>query len=108
MRHNYQQAQKKGRHRRSKFELIIDILLEIKKGNKKPTHITSRANISYPRLKKLLKDMSQMGLLMETEIRDNKDNRCKVHYKITSQGESVITYFVLSKNNVYNILDILE
>jgi predicted transcriptional regulator len=79
-------------NRRSKLELYIDILLTIKNGKEKPTNVMSWANISYPRLQRMLTDLCSQGLISKTKLQNSHDKRTNTKYQITQKGENVINY----------------
>ena len=73
--------------RRSKFEIYIDILTEIKNGKAIPTHIMYGANLSWTRLKHTLETFTAKGLVDEQTR--------------TGKGDNVLNYF----NKVKELLD---
>jgi predicted transcriptional regulator len=83
--------------RRSRFEIYVDILTEIKKGSKKPTQIMYGANLSWIPLQGMLESLTKQGLIEEIEgLR--KDKRTKKRFELTSKGENVIRYYRKAKN----------
>jgi predicted transcriptional regulator len=85
--------------RRSRFEIYIDVLKEVKSGANKPTQIMYGANLSWKPLKRILKSLLNQGLLTEIEG-DSRDKRTKVIYKLTQKGENVIRYYGKAKSLV--------
>ena len=85
--------------RRSRFEIYIDVLKEVKSGANKPTQIMYGANLSWKPLKRILKSLLNQGLLTEIEG-DPRDKRTKVIYKLTQKGENVIRYYGKAKSLV--------
>ena len=78
--------------RRSRFELYIDILNEIKNGSKKPTQIMYGANLSWKPLQEMLESLVKQELIDEIEgLR--KDKRTKKRYELTSKGVNVLRYY---------------
>jgi len=82
--------------RRSKFEVYIDILDEIKSGTVIPTRIMYGANLSWKPLKQILKTLTAQGLINERSM-DDGDKRTKKAYAITEKGENVLKYFKRAK-----------
>lgn len=56
--------------KRSKRETIVDMLEVLQEKPRKPTHLLYKANLSHPRMKKLLAELeeSEMVLVGEDEI----------------------------------------
>ena len=51
--------------RRSKLEIVADILAVLERGCKKPTHIATEANLAYDRMAKILEALKARGLVVE-------------------------------------------
>ncbi|MBN2336788.1 hypothetical protein JXL21_14625 [Candidatus Bathyarchaeota archaeon] len=85
--------------RRSRFEIYVDVLNEIKSGANKPTQIMYGANLSWKPLQGILKSLLNQGLLLEIDG-DVKDKRTKVTYELTQKGENVIRYYIKAKSLV--------
>jgi len=77
--------------RRSKFEIYLDILAEIKGGTVKPTRIMYGANLSWKPLKQILMMLTAQGLIVEQSMGDDK--RSRKSYSLTEKGENVLNYF---------------
>ena len=77
--------------RRSKFQLSVEVLECIKSGEEKPTRIMYNCNLSWKSLKDILDNLTEQGLLEETEIPGKK--RSKRQYEITLKGENVLKYY---------------
>jgi len=82
--------------RRSKFEIYIDILTEIKSGTVIPTRIMYGANLSWKPLKQILMTLTAQGLINEQSMGDG-DKRTKKAYAVTEKGENVLKYFNRAK-----------
>jgi len=82
--------------RRSKFEIYVDILTEIKSGTVIPTRIMYGANLSWKPLKQILKTLTAQGLIVEQSM-DKGDKRTKKAYALTEKGENVLKYFNRAK-----------
>jgi len=85
--------------RRSRFEIYIDVLKEVKSGSNKPTQIMYGANLSWKPLQGILKSLLNQGLLSENES-DPRDKRTKVTYDLTQKGENVVKYYSKAKSLV--------
>ena len=72
--------------RRSKFEIYVDILSQIKKGINKPTRIMYGVNLSWKPLQEILQKLANQGLIEENST-ETGDNRTKTIYMITDKGE---------------------
>lgn len=70
--------------RRSRVEVIIDILTEALKGANK-TRIMYRANLNFLRFNCYLSEMLENGLLIE----ENHDDG-RVVYKVTKNGKALL------------------
>ncbi len=77
--------------RRSKFQLSVEVLDCIKKGEEKPTRIMYNCNLSWKSLKEILDNLSDQGLLEEIIVPGKK--RSKRQYSITLKGENVLKYY---------------
>ena len=82
--------------RRSKFEIYVDILTEIKSGAVLPTRIMYGANLSWKPLKEILKTLTAQGLIEEQSM-DDGDKRTKKAYAVTEKGDNVLKYFNRAK-----------
>jgi len=82
--------------RRSKMEIYIDILHVISEGNRKPTHVMYRANLSWARLMKHLRFLQSQDLL--TIVQGGGVER----YEITEKGRDVLSYFRKLEGALYH------
>ena len=82
--------------RRSKLEILLDVLSAVSNGVNKPTRIMYSANLSCNPVQKILERLVDQGLLKEIEKTGSK--RTKKKYTITEQGVNVIRYFEDAKN----------
>ena len=78
--------------RRSKLEIYVDILAEIKSGNILPTKIMYATNMSWKPLQQMLKSLINQELIVELES-NGRDQRSNIFYSITEKGNHVIEYF---------------
>ena len=78
--------------RRSKFQLSVEVLSQIKQGERKPTRIMYSANLSWKSLKEILDSLVSQGLV-EEELVGRSSKRAKKRYEITSKGENVLEYY---------------
>ena len=77
--------------RRSKFQLSVEVLDNIKNGETKPTRIMYSCNLSWKSLKDILQNLSEQELLEEKVVEGKK--RSKKLYHITPKGENVLKYY---------------
>ena len=82
--------------RRSKLELYVNILEEIRSGNIKPTKIMYASNLSWKPLKQMLTSLIDKELIEECEAKMGDDRTNKV-YGITDKGRNVLEYFGKAK-----------
>ena len=87
--------------RRSKFQLSVEVLGQIKRGEKKPTRIMYSANLSWKSLKELLESLVSQGLVEEIVVSRSR-KRAKRRYEITAKGENVLQYY----NMVSDLIEI--
>ena len=86
------------RSRRSKLEIYIEILANVKRGVDKPTQLMYASNLNWNLFKSVMGMMMRNGHIQEidTTIRGSphslKDNRTKRIYKLTEKGEEVVKY----------------
>lgn len=85
--------------RRSRFEIYVDVLSEIKNGSNKPTQIMYAANLSWRPLQDILRSLVSQGLISEIE-EEIKDKRTKVQFDLTMKGENVVRYYSKAKSLV--------
>ncbi len=87
--------------RRSKFQLSVEVLGQIKSGEKKPTRIMYSANLSWKSLKEILQSLVSQGLIDESVV-SRTSKRAKKRYRITPKGENVLQYY----NMVSDLIEI--
>ena len=78
--------------RRTRLEIYFDVLMAIKKGSKKGTHIMHAANISWQALNNILNSLISQGLIKEVNALHWQDKRIKKYYEFTPRGESMMRY----------------
>jgi len=76
--------------RRSRLEIMLEILSTIKSGNDKPTKIMYAVNISWNPTQKMLSSMVEQDLL-EVNPGEGLSRRL---YVITEKGVKVLDYFL--------------
>jgi len=76
---------------RSKVETFLEVLEIIKGGISKPTHIMSRASLSWQPLMRILKSMMSQGLVKETVV--TGDKRSTKIYELTMKGDEIVKHF---------------
>lgn len=77
--------------RRSKFEIYVDILAEIKRGTVIPTRIMYETNLSWTSLMQTLRTLTAYGIILEQSM-GGEDKRTKKVYALTEKGENVLNY----------------
>jgi len=85
------------RPRRTKLELYLDVLREIKNGTRKPTRIMYGANLSWKPLQRILESLVSQELLRAVDATEGRDKRTNTIYELTQKGENVIQYFNRAK-----------
>ena len=75
--------------RRSKLEIMLDILSAIRDGVDKPTRVMYATRTSWKSTQRMLSNMVEQGLL-EVRIASGKSRK---RYVITEKGFNVIDYF---------------
>ena len=86
-------------NRRSKLEIYIDILEEVRNGVIIPTRIMYGANLSWKPLQQILKSLVTQELIVEY-MTEEGDKRTKKAYKLTEKGLNVLRYFNKAKELV--------
>ena len=82
---------KSGSQRRSRLEIYINVLENVRNGESKATRIMYDANLSWHSAKRTLGKLVDEGYLNVTENNDSR--RTKRTYNITAKGISVLKYF---------------
>lgn len=77
--------------RRSKLDIVLNVLYVVKDGVDKPTRIMYAANLSWRPTQSILESLVKQGLLQEIENRESR--RSKRRYEITEKGLNIIRYF---------------
>jgi predicted transcriptional regulator len=78
--------------RRTRLEMYFDVLMSIKKGNHKMSHIMNEANISWQTMKVILDSLQTLGIIEEVEELSWENRRIRTHYEFTNKGESMMRY----------------
>ena len=73
--------------KRSRLEIYLDILRVLKKGERKPTRIMYRTNLSWTPLQEILESMVSQEIIKKIEVNKRKE------YVITKKGLNVLRYF---------------
>jgi predicted transcriptional regulator len=79
--------------RRSKLELILDVLEAVMNDTEKPTRIMYEANLSWTILNEILSSLVSQSLLEEIDTSRSRDRRNNRVYKITKKGETVVRFY---------------
>lgn len=91
--------------RRSRLDIVLEVLSAVREGVDKPTRIMYAANLSWRPTQQILRSLVQQGLLREVEATESQ--RTKKRYEITEKGASVVQYFDKAKD-LLEIEDILS
>ena len=86
--------------RRSKLEIIINVLEAIHNGESKPSRIMLSANISWNKLNDVLDSLISQELVTQIntkEPRRKQDKRTNVSYYLTPKGQNVLKRFYKEK-----------
>ena len=86
-------------NRRSKLEIYVDIMEEIRNGTILPTRIMYAANLSWKPLQQILKSLVTQELIEECTAEEG-DKRTKKAYHLTEKGLNVLHYFRKAKELV--------
>jgi predicted transcriptional regulator len=70
----------------------VEVLKQIKEGERKPTRIMYSANLSWKSLKEIISSLVDQGLIYEN-IMNRGRKRTKRRYEITPKGENVLQYY---------------
>ena len=73
--------------RRSRLKIYVDVLRTIRGGEKVPTRIMFRTNVSWGPLMRMLESLISQGL-----VRREEESRRR-RYVITEKGMKALTYF---------------
>lgn len=81
--------------RRSRLELIFDILLSVQnKGGKiKPTHLMYKSNLSHKLLNAYLEELIQKEMIMIEETYNRKSKNTNKMIALTDKGSSFLAEF---------------
>jgi len=77
--------------RRSRLDIILNVLNAVKEGVNKPTRIMYATNLSWKPTQRILTSLVEQGLLMDIESEGGK--RTKTRYELTEKGSDVVRYF---------------
>ena len=78
--------------RRSKLEIYVEIMEEMRNGTILPTRIMYATNLSWKPLQQMLKSLVNQELIEEFDA-DENDQRSNKIYRITEKGQNVLLYF---------------
>ena len=77
--------------RRSRLEIVLDILSVIMGGVDKPTPIMYAANMSWSPVQRMLSNLVEQGFLLVVLYTKGRQSRRR--YQITEKGVNVLDYF---------------
>lgn len=86
--------------RRSKLEIMINVLNVIQDGETKPTRIMYGANLSWKICSEILDSLVSQELVETIDISEStrrRDKRTNTMYLITPKGQNVLRYFHTAK-----------
>ena len=87
------QAQGKA-PRRSRMEIICDVLRVIQEGSPRPTQVMHRANLTWPAL------MNYLEVLLRHELLTRETNVSRTTYRLTAKGSAVLNIYLKLKEEV--------
>ena len=73
--------------RRSSFQITIDVLKVINKGEERPTRIMYASNLSWNSLKSTLSLLVSKGYICKNCLNQN------IKYSITAKGQEILDYY---------------
>ena len=96
--------------RRSKLEIMINVLNVIQDGETKPTRIMYGANLSWKICSDILDSLVSQELVETVDTSESirkRDKRTSIVYLITPKGQNVLRYFhttktLMGKNEKFN------
>ena len=83
--------------RRSRLEIYVEILTEIKNGVNIPTRIMYKTNLSWKPVSQMLQYLEKQRLI-ENCFEKSVDHRSNKDYHITEKGDNVLQHFNRIKN----------
>lgn len=75
--------------RRTRADLLCEVMETIDSGVKKPTHILYNTKVSWTVLSEILDLLHQKDFIEKTEMNKNA-KKVRVHYDLTTEGRSVL------------------
>ena len=78
--------------RRTRLEMYFDVLVAIRRGKTKGTHIMQHANMSWNTLNTILSSLMNLEMVKEVSTMHWKDKRIRKCYQFTEKGESMMKY----------------
>ena len=82
--------------RRTRLEIMLNVLGAVNDGVDKPTRIMYAANMSWKPVQRILSHLVEQGLL--AEVLNTESRQSKRRYQITEKGEQVLDYFEKAKD----------
>ena len=80
--------------RRSRLEMLVDVLSLINSNVQKPTRIMYRGNMSWTHAKEILGSLTEEGLVVEGQVKKRSV------YRITDRGRKALRLFRESKEMI--------
>lgn len=82
--------------RRSRLDIVLNVLRAIREGTDKPTRIMYATNLSWKPTQDILNTLIEQGLLQE--LKNEEGRRTKTRYELTEKGQEVVRYFEKAKD----------
>jgi len=82
--------------RRSRLDIVLNVLSAVRDGVDKPTRIMYAANLSWKPTQRILRSLVDQEFLREIE--DGRSKRTKRRYEITEKGVNLVRYFERAKD----------
>lgn len=82
--------------RRSRMEILVDILKAVDQGKQKPTHIMYSTNMCWNRMRMQLDFLTMQEMLVSTQVNG------ETLYTITPKGKEILEYFTKIEGEIYH------
>jgi predicted transcriptional regulator len=90
------QGERSMSRRRSRLDIVLNVLSSVRDGTDKPTRIMYAANLSWKPTQRILNSLVAQGFLREIE--DTGSRRTKKRFEITEKGTNLLRYFEGAKD----------
>ena len=75
--------------RRTRADLLCEVMETIDSGVKKPTHILYNTKVSWTVLSEILELLHEKEYIAKTEL-NNSTKKARVHYNLTTEGKNIL------------------